>query len=30
MDVIFILALLALYAATHWLILGLARLRSIE
>jgi hypothetical protein len=29
-DVIFILALLALYAATHWLILALARLGSIE
>jgi hypothetical protein len=30
MDVIFILALLALYAATHWLILGLSRLGSVE
>jgi hypothetical protein len=30
MDAIFILALLALYAATHWLILGLARLGGIE
>jgi len=29
-DVIFILALLALYAATHWLIAALARLGSIQ
>jgi hypothetical protein len=28
MDVIFILALLALYAATHWLIAGIARLKG--
>jgi hypothetical protein len=30
MDVIFVLALLALYAATHWLILAVARLGGIE
>jgi hypothetical protein len=30
MDVIFILAMLALYAATHWLILAVARLGGIE
>jgi hypothetical protein len=30
MDVIFILAFLALYAATRWLILGLSRLESVE
>jgi hypothetical protein len=30
MDVIFILALLALYAATHWLIAGVAQLGSSE
>jgi len=30
MDVIFILALLALYAATHWLIVVIARLGGIE
>jgi hypothetical protein len=30
MDVIFLLALLALYAATHWLILAVARLGGIE
>jgi hypothetical protein len=30
MDVIFILALLALYAATHWLIRGVAHLGSFE
>jgi len=29
-DVIFILAMLALYAATHWLILAVERLRSHE
>jgi hypothetical protein len=27
-DVIFILALLALYAITHWLVAGVARLRE--
>jgi hypothetical protein len=30
MDVIFILALLALYAVTRSLILGLERLRGVE
>jgi len=30
MDVVFILALVGLYAATHWLILAVARLRSSE
>jgi hypothetical protein len=30
MDVMFILALLALYAVTHWLIRGLARLGGVE
>jgi len=30
MDVIFVLAMLALYAATHWLILAIARLGSVE
>jgi hypothetical protein len=29
-DVIFILALLALYAASHWLIVAFERLRSAE
>jgi len=29
-DVIFILALLALYAATHWLIVAVARLETTE
>jgi hypothetical protein len=29
-DVIFILALLALYAATHWLIVAVERLGSVE
>jgi hypothetical protein len=29
-DVIFILALLALYAATHWLVVAVARLGSAE
>jgi hypothetical protein len=28
MDVVFILAGAALYAATHWLIVALARLRA--
>jgi len=30
MDVIFILALLVLYAATHWLVVALARLKEPE
>jgi hypothetical protein len=30
MDVIFILALLVLYAATHWLVVALARLGEPE
>jgi hypothetical protein len=30
MDVIFILALLALYAVTHWLIVVIARLGGVE
>jgi hypothetical protein len=30
MDVIFVLAVLALYAATHWLILAVARLGGSE
>jgi hypothetical protein len=30
MDVVFVLALLALYGATHWLILALSRLGSVE
>jgi len=30
MDLIFIVALLALYAVTHWLIVVLARLGGIE
>ena len=29
MDVIFIIALLALYAVTHWLVAALARLGEI-
>jgi hypothetical protein len=29
-DVIFILALIALYAVTHWLIAAVDRLRSVE
>jgi hypothetical protein len=29
-DIIFILALLALYAATHWLVIAVARLGSSE
>ena len=30
MDLVFILALIVLYAATHWLIAALSRLGSIE
>jgi hypothetical protein len=30
MDVIFILAIVAVYAATHWLAWALARLRGVE
>jgi hypothetical protein len=30
MDAIFILALLALYAATHWVIVALSRLGGVE
>jgi hypothetical protein len=30
MDVIFILALLVLYAATHWLVVALTRLGEPE
>jgi hypothetical protein len=30
MDVVFILALVALYAATHWLVVAVARLGSVE
>jgi len=29
-DLIFILAVLALYAVTHWLVVGLARLLRVE
>jgi hypothetical protein len=29
-DLVFILALLALYAVTHWLILGVARLGGLK
>jgi len=29
-DIIFILALLALYAAAHWLIVAFTRLGSVE
>jgi hypothetical protein len=29
-DVIFILALVVLYALTHWLIAGMSRLRGVE
>jgi hypothetical protein len=29
-DLIYILALLALYAATHWLVVAVARLGSVE